>query len=80
MFRAGESSIFEVWHLRKAHKNMSEFRFNAVIRSRITFPSIFDGIGEAFGSFWAPKVNTLGSESDMKNMSGFYAQNEQPEV
>ena len=51
-----------------------------MIRSKITFPSIFGGIGEAFGSFCAPKVNILGSESDMKHMSGFYAENEQPEV
>ena len=80
MFRVSESLIFEVRHLRKADKNLSEFRFNAVIRSKITFPSIFGGIGEAFGSFWAPKVNILGSESDMKNMSGFYAENEHPEV
>ena len=33
-----------------------------------------------FGSFWVPKVNVLGSESDMKSMSGVYAENEQPEV
>ena len=33
---------------------------------------------EAFGSFWAPKVNILGSESDTENMSGFYAENEHP--
>ena len=41
---------------------------------------MFGSIGEAFGSVWAPKVNILGSESDMKNMSGFYAENEHPEV
>ena len=80
MFRVSESSNFQVRHLRNADQNLSEFRFNAVIRSKITFPSVFGGIGEAFGSFCAPNVNILGSESDMKHMSGFYAENEQPEV
>ena len=48
------------------------------MRSKTTFPYIFAWFWEAFGSFWAPKVNILGSESDTENMSGFYAENEHP--
>ena len=47
------------------------------IRKRNAFWNTFLLI---FTPFWTPKVSTVGSQSDAKNTSGFYAENGQPEV